>query len=83
VPPGVPDIPCVKRAAAGLPLTTYTRGTNGIVYQQVIATLPSLPAELLELLPYYGNFLTEVGSAGRSYLDTQSLAAAVSGGVNA
>ena len=83
VPAGVPDIPCIARSAAGLPLTTYTRGTNGIVYQQLVATLPALPEELLDLLPYYGNFLTEVGSAGRSYLDTQSLAAAVSGGVNA
>lgn len=83
VPAAVPEIPSVRRKTAGLPLTTYTRGTNGLVYQQVIAALPALPPELLELLPYYGNFLSEVGSAGRDYLQTQSLAAAVSGGINA
>jgi hypothetical protein len=82
VPPDVPEIASAVREAA-VPLTTYERGTNGIVYQQVIVDLPALPAEQLELLPYYANFLTEVGSAGRDYLGSQTLAAAVSGGLNA
>jgi presequence protease len=83
VPPTIPDIACERFADAVPPLTRYTRGTNGIIYQQVIVELPQLAPELLELLPYYANFLSELGCGGRDYLQTQALAAAVSGGVNA
>jgi presequence protease len=33
------------------PLHFYARGTNGLVYQQLIVELPGLAPELLELLP--------------------------------
>lgn len=82
VPADVPEIES-RRITASTPITAYARGTNGIVYQQVIVELPALENELLELLPYYTDFLTELGSAGRDYLQTQALQAALSGGLNA
>ncbi|MBK6286997.1 MAG: insulinase family protein [Gammaproteobacteria bacterium] len=82
VPADVPEIES-RPIAASTPITAYARGTNGIVYQQVIVELPALGNELLELLPYYTDFLTELGSGGRDYLQTQALQAALSGGLNA
>lgn len=83
VPLEVAEITVRPARSTTQPLTAYTRGTNGIVYQQIVVDLPQLAPELEELLPYYGNFLSEIGSAGRDYLQTQALQAAVSGGVNA
>jgi len=83
VPVELPDLDAWQAAGVSQPTTAYTRGTNGIVYQQVVIDLPALAPELQELLPYYANFVTELGSAGRDYLQTQALQAAVSGGLNA
>ncbi|MDB6060433.1 MAG: peptidase [Verrucomicrobiaceae bacterium] len=66
-----------------LPTTTYARGTNGIVYQQLIIDLPPLDDSLLALLPYYSNALTEVGIGARDYLTTQEWQASVCGSINA
>lgn len=65
------------------PLTSYQQGTNGLVYQQIIIELPDLDEELVAVLPYYTNCLTEVGSAGRDYLATQAKQASVTGGLQA
>lgn len=71
------------RPVNGLPATWYARGTNGMVYEQVIVDLPSLDEELLDVLPLYAACLSEVGSGGRDYLTTQAAQAAVTGGLNA
>jgi len=63
------------------PITYFKVGTNGITYQQVIARLPRLPQ--YELLPLYTGLLTEIGSASRSYIDTQLQQHAKTGGINA
>jgi hypothetical protein len=60
-------------AGGGVSQPQRTRGTNGIVYQQVIVDLPALTPEQQELLPCYGNFLSELGSGGRDALQTQAL----------
>lgn len=82
VPLELPDIPSRQLTTLTQPLTAYERGTNGLVYQQIIVDLPQLAPELEELLPCYGNFLSEIGCGGRDYLQTQALQAAISGGVN-
>ena len=66
---------------ANMPTRWYARGTNGIVYQEVLLDLPPLPPPLAATLPLFCDLVTEVGSGGRDYLATQSLQAAVSGGV--
>ncbi len=66
-----------------LPLSFYGRGTNGLVYQQLIVDLPDLAADEADLLTLYTDLLTEVGSGGRDYMQTQALQAAVTGGIGA
>jgi Zn-dependent M16 (insulinase) family peptidase len=68
---------------AQLPLSFYGRGTNGLVYQQLIVDLPELDADEANLLTLYADLLTEVGSGGRDYMQTQALQAAVTGGIGA
>ena len=61
--------------------TSYSVGTNGIVYQQLITNLPALNAEELQLLPLLGYTWTEVGATG-SYLEQQQKQAAYCGGIS-
>lgn len=70
-------------AVAAIPSTWYTRGTNGLVYQELVVDLPALEPDLADLLPMFCNIVTEVGSGGRDYLATQELQAAVTGGLAA
>ena len=87
---GLADIPeklviptGIERKLAGIPATWFSRGTNGLVYQQIIIDLPELEPELVDLVPLLGDVMTEVGSAGRDYIETQALQAAVTGGISA
>lgn len=61
----------------------YNTGTNGMVYQQLVTDLPHVDEDLIDTLPLYTMFLSEVGSAGRDYLETQALQASVLGGIGA
>jgi hypothetical protein len=87
---GLADIPPELNIAEGhthpvaaLPATWYTQGTNGMVYQQLVIDLPYLDDELVDLVPLFCLCVTEVGSGGRDYLETQALQAAVTGGLSA
>ncbi|MGC9386059.1 MAG: insulinase family protein [Hydrogenovibrio sp.] len=64
-------------------VTTYQAGTNGLSYLQLILDLPDLTTDEQVVLPLFNACLTELGSAGRDYLQTQSLQAAVTGGLSA
>ena len=68
---------------AGRKLTTYARGTNGLVYQQFIAPMPDLNEDELALLPLYNQALTEVGIGDSDYLAVQQRQAAEVGAFNA
>jgi Zn-dependent M16 (insulinase) family peptidase len=87
---GIDDIPRELEIPGGeerrvdtTPATWFARGTNGLVYQQVVVELPQLDEELRNLLPLFCDVVTEVGSAGRDYLESQALQAAVTGGIGA
>ncbi len=64
-------------------ITCFSQGTNGLVYQDLIFELPEIESELLDLLPYYSSSLTELGCAGRDYLETQAWQTAVCGSIHA
>jgi Zn-dependent M16 (insulinase) family peptidase len=83
VPAAVPEPAYRDRRLHNLAFTTYGQGTNGIVYQQVVAPLPALAEEHLKLLPLYTNILTELGLGGDSYLDVQQRQAATVGAISA
>ena len=87
---GLEDVPADIRVIEGsgsqlgsMPSYSYAQGTNGLVYQQILIELPPLSAELLAMLPYYSNSLTELGVGDKDYLQTQAWQAEVCGGINA
>lgn len=87
---GLEDVPADIRVIEGsssllgtMPSSSYARGTNGLVYQQILIELPPLSAELLAMLPYYSSSLTELGVGDKDYLQTQAWQAEVCGGINA
>jgi Zn-dependent M16 (insulinase) family peptidase len=83
VPAALPELSFQEKQLHGLPFTTYGQGTNGIVYQQAIASLPALGDEQLQLLPLYTNILTEVGLGSDNYMAVQERQAATVGSISA
>ncbi len=78
------DVPTeikTQKTVDSAPITGYQTGTNGLVYQQLILDLPDLTEDEKGVLPLFNSCLTELGSAGRDYLTTQSLQAAKTGGI--
>jgi hypothetical protein len=66
-----------KSAIGGRPLTTYARGTNGLVYQHVLLPLPAMTPEELDLLPLLTAFWAEVGCGRRGYVAMQARQASI------
>jgi len=83
IPKDLPIPEGTHTSIGATPATWFARGTNGLVYQQIVIDLPEIEDELRDLIPMLGDVLTEVGSGGRSYLDTQLLQSAVTGGLGA
>ena len=69
------------KASTDTPYTAYEVGTNGLVYEQLVIDIPELTEDEKAVMPLFNSFLTELGSADRSYLETQALQAMVTGGV--
>jgi presequence protease len=83
VPANIRIIDSETSTLGAMPANSYSQGTNGLVYQQVIIDLPQLPDELVALLPYYSNALTELGVGDKDYLATQAWQAKVCGSISA
>ncbi|GAB5451984.1 MAG: insulinase family protein [Halioglobus sp.] len=83
VPANLPELECIVSSAGSLPVTTYERGTNGIVYQQLVHPLPAMEPEQLRFLPLYTGMLTELGIGAQSYLQVQERQAATVGSIGA
>lgn len=56
---------------SGLKTSEYLAGTNGILYQQLIASLPDLDQQQMPWLPFFTHAWTEVGAGGNDYLRQQ------------
>lgn len=69
--------------SANSPFVGYGRGTNGLVYQQVIRALPEMNEDETFLLPLLAYLLPELGLGSESYLEIQERQSAISGGLNA
>lgn len=87
---GLEDVPEEMHIATGSntiiknrPTQSFEQGTNGLIYQQLIVDLPKLDDELLGVMPYYTNCLTELGCGDRDYLTMQAQQSSVSGGIGA
>jgi Zn-dependent M16 (insulinase) family peptidase len=83
VPPHLHYTPGSRESVNNFPLRRYRAGTNGLVYQQITCKLPALADDLLPLLPYYANCLTELGIGEHDYLATQRWQAEVVGSIGA
>lgn len=62
---------------------SYEQGTNGLVYQQLIAPLSGLTFDEVSCLPWFSQCLTQVGVGDKSYLQQQEHLYATSGGISA
>lgn len=80
--PNEMSVPEAVAVDSTLPLTRYDRGTNGIVYQQVIMELPQLTEDEQHILPLYSYLLTELGCGDRTYQENQQYQTEVTGGVH-
>lgn len=83
VPASFPDLAYQERVHGPLTITTYGQGTNGLVYQQLVAPLPALDEQQTANLPLYTSFLTELGLGSDSYLEAQHRQSAEVGSINA
>jgi Zn-dependent M16 (insulinase) family peptidase len=63
--------------------TVYARGTNGLVYEQIVVPVPALSEDELLLVPYYTSLISEVGCGELDYLQMQDRISAESGGIGA
>ncbi|CAI8305863.1 MAG: Uncharacterised protein [SAR92 bacterium MED-G29] len=66
-----------------VPLTSYSAGTNGLAYQQIIMPMPALSHAQMDLLPLYSTCVTEMGVGERDYQETQLWHSAVVGAYSA
>lgn len=77
------NIPEPEQTQSSIPFTRYDRGTNGLVYQQVIMDLPALTEQENHLMPLYSSLLTELGCGERTYQENQQYQTEVTGGIHA
>lgn len=84
------DVPQSLRIPSGwrgtisaCPTTWYPQGTNGMVYQQIVSSLPDLQHEELGALPLFCSCVSEVGCGELDYLAAQAWQASVTGAVSA
>lgn len=87
---GLEDVPEELKEAtgrgetvAGMDAEWYAQGTNGLIYEQLVVPLPVLDDAQRDALSLYCGCLSELGSGGRDYRQTQALQAAVTGGIHA
>ena len=83
ISPKMDYVAAKSKSNGPLPLTQYEVGTNGLVYQQLLLTMPALSDEQIDLLPFYSSFLTELGVGQRDYLSTQLWQSSVCGAIGA
>ncbi len=87
---GIADVPPDIRVPdshdtdiAGLPVTFFDRGTNGIVYLDLFVEVPDLAPSDRERLRLFASCFCEVGCGERDYREAQARQAAISGGIGA
>lgn len=83
VPAAVPYVAPTASYAQGPKISEYQTGTNGLVYQQLIADLPALNFEQLTWLPFFTHAWSEVGAGQYDYLQQQQRQTATVGSLSA
>ncbi|MEH6470502.1 MAG: insulinase family protein, partial [Halopseudomonas sp.] len=68
---------------AGMPLSYFEQGSNGLLHQQLVIDLPYLEPELQQLLPLFSTCLTDLGCGQRDYRQQQAWQSSHSAGIHA
>ncbi|WP_231760024.1 insulinase family protein [Microbulbifer elongatus] len=82
IPAELPRVDGETVEVNGNKVSRYAAGTNGLVYQQLVASLPDFSDQERLLLPYYCQTLSEVGLGDKDYLQVQQWQAAVAGSLH-
>ena len=82
VPADISSPEAQPKIQAATPINSYSAGTNGLVYQEILCELPELSEDETGLLPLLSHVWTELGVGDKSYLDVQQWQSAVSGGLH-
>lgn len=82
------DIPETMNIASGecqqlgiFNINRYEQATNGLIYIDIIKTLPNVQPKLLDIVPYYNYCFAELGCGNKDYLQTQAWQSSISGGI--
>lgn len=76
-------VPGHSTTVDGIRFAHYEAATNGLVYAHLVADMPQMDDDLLEVFPLFCECLPEVGVGERDYMQTSAWHAAVTGGVSA
>ena len=68
--------------SSGDSVSFFARKTNGLVYQQIVFSLPQLEDDLLDCLQLYAACLGELGVGARDYAEVQAWQSRIGGGVD-
>ena len=82
VPADISSPEAQPKIQVATPINSYSAGTNGLVYQEILCELPELSEDETGLLPLLSHVWTELGVGDKSYLDVQQWQSAVSGGLH-
>lgn len=83
IPPQEQAVPFERRAEDGVRRYWFDQPTNGIGVVTLNFALDDLTEEQMTYLPVFGSVLTQVGAAGRDYLQMAEEMEAVTGGIAA
>ena len=72
VPAQTPAARAASASAEGVDVALFDRGTNGIFYVYVVFDLPRLDTRELAMLPWFCEYLTELGHDDAGYLEVQT-----------
>ncbi|MCU7938727.1 MAG: insulinase family protein [gamma proteobacterium symbiont of Bathyaustriella thionipta] len=67
---------------ADLKISHFNKGTNGLVYQQLIIDMPQFTDEEIQYLPIFNYCFGELGCGDKDYLQMQVWQSQVSGGIH-
>jgi len=82
IPSAEAAVPATAQSLLQRPVHLFPQPTNGIGYFHAHQPVALVPPRLLPLIPFYCTLLTQVGAAGKSYLEMAERIEAATGGIS-
>ncbi len=83
IPPEERNVPFRREDHETLPVYWLEQPTNGIGYFSVMLDGGNVPEDLMPYVPLFCSLLTQIGAAGKTYLEMAERIAAATGGLRA